>query len=289
MMLSKYSIIKIITNLFTNEYVAIGMVAISGGQGFYHVSEEKVKLAKKSIPDAKEIIDLSIQQFNQAFSDFKDKGNLFVSKDLLNERYLERLSVYNNGIIQVTRPASIQIEFDASVFKSYFEKFVGEFEVVKKLTEVSQFAAKLKKNLYEPLKDKIDVDYTLKKGVLPTLFNDFKLDTLGVNGSMYASKSIDFNGKRSVADIRNEMSLYESTIERLKNFGHSKLLKNEHRFYLIADEYKGKTPSYNELYALLENNKMPFFELVSSNDSAKIIDEINTNKVSKFSSFIESV
>jgi hypothetical protein len=53
---------------------------------------------------------------------------------------------------------------------------------------------------------------------LTSLFFDFKYAGLDFNGSMYATKSIDFNSNKSFAQIKSKISDYESVIESLNKF-----------------------------------------------------------------------
>lgn len=118
------------------------------------------------------------------------------------------------------------------------------------------------------------------------MFFDFHFDGLGVNGAMYAAKSVDFNVDKSIGDIRAEISEYESVIERLNIFAKSKNILGDPIYYLVADPYKGKTPSYLDLYSLLKNENMPFFKLITSNELDIFSNQILKNNVSKFSEIV---
>lgn len=130
---------------------------------------------------------------------------------------------YNNGILQFSKPYFIKSDFSNQIFNDYFEEIIGEGIEIKRIEKpISQLKLSIEAKIYKPLENKIDVDYTLKKKVLLTIFFDFHFDGLGVNGAMHAAKSVDFNVDKSISDIRAEISEYESVIERLNIFAKSK-------------------------------------------------------------------
>ena len=280
------SILRFVNNPLSDESIALGLIVVSENDVFFKMSAKKISFAKKLNPASGKLLDFSLKQLRNFIAhDLADQSDKLIqfSKSIDNQ-LLNRLANYNNGILQFSKPSFVKSEFNNQVFNDYFEEIIGEgIGIQRNEKPVSQLKLNIEAKIYKPLENKIDVNYTLKKKVLPTMFFDFHFDGLGVNGAMYAAKSVDFNADKSISDIRAEISEYESVIERLNIFAKSKNILGDPIYYLVADPYQGKTPSYLDLYSLLKNENMPFFKLIASNELDEFSNQILKNNVSKFS------
>lgn len=289
---SYYSILRFVNNPVSNESIAVGLIFICQDQVYFKYSEQKINFVKKLNPAVSKLFDFSIDQLNSYIR--KDSSvsteMLFQFPKNINSNFLNRLADYNNGILQFSKLAFIKDNVDQEIFLDYFRKFINNSVGEQKQTEgdhISLLKSKIEKSFYAPLKDKIDVEYTLKKKSLPSLFFDYKLDGVGVNGSMYATKSIDFNSNKPLVQIKSEISEFESVIERLNKFAESKNIPNlRPQYNLIVDPYHGNSPSTSELYSLLKEENMPFFKLISSDDIDELVRQYIKNKVKKFSDYL---
>ena len=284
---SYYSILRFVNNSISNEAIAIGLVLLSDDQVFAKISQSKVDIAKKLNPKASTLLDFTLKQL-RTFLDQEAKeqpGSIFKFPKRLNSEFLKRLSDYNNGLLQFSPPSYIKENITQRSFSMYFDKFIGSTDELHSLKiEKSVFQSVIEQKFCIPLKDRIDVNYTIKKKSLPSLFFDFKIDGIGVNGSIYAAKSIDFNANRQLNLIKSDISEFESVIERLKLFAIDKgIANNDPQYYLIVDPYNGKSPSYLDLYSLLKEENMPFFSLKASNELENLVDLVIKNNVRKFS------
>lgn len=287
---SYFSILRFVNNSISNEAIAIGLVFISSDRIYHRFSKSKIDLAKKLNPEASRLIDFTLKQLDifltRETKDAKDpQTSLFNFPKRLNAEFLMRLSDYNNGLLQFSPPSFIKESITQSSFSVYFAKFIGYTnEIPSHKIEKSVFQAVIEQNFCNPLKDRIDVNYIIKRKTLPSLFFDFKFDGIGVNGSIYAAKSIDLNGNKPLNQIKTEISEFESIIERLNRFAKGKgIANNDPHYYLFVDPYSGKAPSYMDLYTLLKEETMPFFSLKSSKELGKLVTEVISNNVRKFS------
>lgn len=284
-MKSFYSILKYVNNPLSNEIIALGLVVIADEQVYFHLSHQKLELARKLNPKNYKLLEFSLNQFKSFVKKetVDESVFLFKSEKHLNKQFLHRLYDYNNGILQFSKPEVINSMISYNTFHDYFRKFIGEELIFEEKESISQFKKVIEKKLYTPLKNIIDIDYTLKKKQIETLFFDFHFDGLGVNGSLYAAKAIDFNSNRQLGQIRNDISDFESVIERLKILAVSKGLSSDHKFCLIVDPYKGNKVSYNDLYNILKKDNMPLFDIMSSKEMDKFVNIVIDKKARKFS------
>lgn len=281
------SVLKYVSNNLSGENIAIGLLAVSEDQAFFEISKRKLDLVKRLNSNAGKLIDFSVAQLNKLFKeDIKKSGqHKLLQNKILSIDYLNRLSLYNNGVLQFSNPQSFNLVFEESDFNEFFKKFISD-ETDKPLHKdmsVSLVKKMLQQDFYTPLRNQIDVDFTLKKQQLPSLFFDFHLDGIGVNGAMYAVKSIDVNSQKNASHLKIEISEYESVLERLTRFGESKGLSGEPQYHLVFEEYNGNIPSLMELSSILKQNNMPLFNVSSTKDIKGIADSIIKNKAKKFS------
>lgn len=286
---SFYSIISFVNSPISNENIAVGLIGISGNEVFYNISKSKIDFARKLNPESGRLLDFAIKQFsNYIKTDIADKSSLQINADnKIDIQYLNRLSIYNNGILQFSKPSFLRVKFDKNSFKLFYNKAIEKpnSDVVSPKLK-STLQQNIVEKIYEPLAEKIDVDFTLNRKSLPSQFFDFHFDALGVNGAVYAAKSIDLNSETDLDDIRESIYKYESILERINLFAKSKNISTPPEYFLIADEYRGKKPSYNELSSLLSESNWPYFKLISSNEVDEFVVKVKKNNASKFSAML---
>lgn len=195
-MKSFYSIIRYASNQWSNENITVGLLAVSEKDIFFETSDHKIRLAKNLNPQANKLLEFSIDQFSSFIEveQRKFQNNfradewqpaLLLEKPVLIHTLINKLYRYNSGILQFSALEFINKEFNQEVFEQYFNKIIGVPDSSSEEEKVpSEFFRSIEKKLYEPLKDKIDVDYQLKKKSLPALYFDYHLDSIGVNGKV---------------------------------------------------------------------------------------------------------
>lgn len=287
-----YSILRFVNNPLTDESIALGLVMLpepgsgQSRQAMFRLSDIKIEFAKKLNPGCAKLLAFSLEQLNMYFQQelVGQTDRLIQFPVQVQQSFIERLSVYNNGILQFTEPTYIESTTLITAFSRYFDLFI-EANVPVKQKQVVEGPSLLKQRvvaeLYEPLRGKIDVDYTLRKKQLPALFFDYHLDGLGVNGAMYAVKAVDLNANHHLDTLQRELSEFESVIDRLNKFAREHKINNEPRYYLIVDPYEGESRDRKELYEILQSTDQ--FELRTSSKLTQIAAEMQKRKVGKFS------
>ncbi|WP_324719900.1 hypothetical protein [Salinimicrobium sp. HB62] len=294
-MKSYYSIIRYVNNPLSKENLAIGMILISGKSIFYRFSNNKIKLAHKINHQNGDLLDYTVEKI-LAFikNDLKNEIDLFPGENAVNVEYLNRLSIYNNGFLQFDKPSALNMGFDKSGFEDFFKKYVEVIIPVQKKKIIDRsFNRTIKQVFKEPLKDKINLDYRIKKESVPNLFFDYTVDGIGVNGSIYTLKSIDLNSEKPIDNYRRDISELESLNYRLDLFGEKNGLKaNENKHFLLINPYKGSKGSYHDLYEVLkEQDEEDFpYRLIGSEDLPDVTAEFKKSRsIKKFTEFISSL
>ncbi len=291
-MKSYYSIIRFVNNPLSKENLAIGMIVISKGDVFYKFSKEKVHLAQKINRSNANLLSYSIDKISNFIDNqLKEEVSLFEREASVNLDYLNRLSIYNNGFFQFDKPSIINIDFNKEKFNDFFGKYIelNRRSSNKAIVDRS-FARIIDQVFYKPLQNVIDIDYKVKKEQVPGLFFDYKLDGIGVNGSIYTVKSLDLNADKPIDSYRKDISELESLNYRLDLFSkENNLDSNANNHYLVIDPYIGSKPSYKNLYDILQDQEecdYPY-SVINTKELAKVTSAIkHSSSIMKFSDFI---
>jgi hypothetical protein len=291
-MKSFYSVIRFVSNQWSNENIAVGLLVVTTNNFFFRISNRKMQIAKKLNPDAGKLLKFSIDQLDKFIESEKNKIqeklqiSLSLEKIQLDHAFIKRMHQYNQGVLQISEPELINKEFDQASFDSYFKKIVDQQEEqIKNPVIQSEFRRKIETKLYKPLAKRVDVNYEIKKNQLESLYYDFTFDNIGVNGALIGSASIDIN--KPVGNLRSKLAEYEGIVDRLIKYAASKGIGSNHKFFLIADPYKGNHISNQELDSMLKGTVNDKFERITTAEINKIIREVKEKKASKFSELFE--
>jgi hypothetical protein len=293
-----YSILRFVNNPLSDESIALGLVVIASGeqqqsramsgvaQAQFRLSETKVEFAKKLNPASAKLLGFSLAQLHTFFKqDLVDQSNQVVRFPVqVQQEFIERLSNYNNGLLQFSQPAYIESDQLLTAFGRYFNQFIESNVPIKEKAESpseTRLQQRVRTDLYEPLRGVIDVDYTLRKRQLPSLYFDYHLDGVGVNGAMYAVKAVDLNATHHIDTIQRELSEFESVIDRLNRFAKQHNIVGKPGYYLVVDPYEGDNRDRKELYDILNSTQQ--FELVRSSKLPEITKQFRNNHARKFS------
>lgn len=190
---SYYSILKFVNNSLSGENISIGLIFVSGDNVFFKISKNKIALTSKLNTASKKLVDFSISRIQDFISrDIEDQSHKLISFDKkIDVEYLNRLSSYNNGLIQFSKPSYIESAINLERFDKFYNDYIDNSNIViEKSKNVSILKQNIIEQLYNPLKSKIDVDFTLKKEQLPSLYFDFHFDSIGYNGCIQDRKSV---------------------------------------------------------------------------------------------------
>ena len=270
------------------------MVVISGKDVFYKFSAHKVNLVKRINPLNVSLLEYTLDKIKSFIDDeILTKKPLF-SDFTFNVEYLERLSIYNNGFLKFDKPSGINMSFDKEKFDNFFKRYIElNIEIPPKPIIDRTFTNAVNKAFSEPLKDKIDINYKMKKGLIPNLFFDYKLDGIGMNGVIYTVKSIDLNAEPPIDKLNTQVTDLESLNHRIDLFGREKwnFQPEENKHYLVVDKYQGKKASHKNLYEMLKSQSPRdyLYCVIGTNELAKVTEDIKKTGAKKFSEVLSEI
>lgn len=274
-----YSLIKIVPNELSGDSLTIGIV-LSSAEGF------KVRFSKlkKNMAKSMTVIDSSLIDFveREIITKLKEQNSLISSNksslfDLPSELdidYFSYLSKYSNGLLKFSTPNIIADDVDDVKFSRLFKLFVDSSEDDNVLKDDSikkyekAFYSKVNTNLISKVKNRVHINETLNNKIVPSLFNPFLIDCIGLNGVLIGAKSLPFT--QSKETLHKSLNTYVSVIAHLSST-HNKSL-DQNKFYLIADQPDKKTPVYKLWKELYQNDRL--VTVISSDESGKVAEII---------------
>jgi hypothetical protein len=255
-----FSILNIKTNSFSNEKIAIGLIAVTANQVYYAYSKNKLALLDKLSPSNKKAsfvksilkqYENTVDSSNESFLDSQKK--LEHNINVFSFEYFDYLNKYNNGLIQFTEPVVINKELSQSDFSSYYFKFIGENQEVNQPQETKSFYKKVKPLLHKQnIELKADINFTFNPVSFKGILKEVQLPLITKNGSISALQIVDFTHKpNTIANhfyetkiILNALHTFANDIkcdvDKIKiGFEEPKLNTEQHKMFDMAyNEYK---------------------------------------------------
>lgn len=285
-MKSFYSLIKIAPNEMSGDTLTIGILLSTSSGIKVKFSKYKKQIAKSLISADSSILDFvekeilaKVKEHNNFLSE--NKKGLFEWSTILDANYFSYLSKYSNGLLKFSAPTIIADNIDDVKFEKLVRLFVdGTFipeedkKPAKKIEKI--FYETVEKRLISKVKDKVHIHQQIDSKIVPSLFNPFEIDCIGLNGVLVGAKALPFT--QSKETLHKSVNTYISVIAQLS--AKYKKSLDENKFYLIADQPDKKSPEYQLWKQLFSTEKL--LKVISSDESGQVADLIENNKASKF-------
>lgn len=240
-MKSYYSIIKVVSNVLSNDSIAIGLVLSNDKEFIIQFSPSKIRIAKSLMGKNKKMLDHFIKQIEHQIEEVNqyyqlESKNLFETPNIINAKYFNYLHRYSNNTIQFSDPQYIKEDVSQKAYQKLFELLIDQFPlenkeiIIDEKWELSQ--GNIRSKLIDRVRDKVHTEFKFSSQQLPNLYFNFLMDCIGKNGVFTGAKSINFN--QSESTIQKELSNYFAFTDILtRKFDK---YKEDNFFYLISDE-----------------------------------------------------
>lgn len=288
-MKSLLSIIYLQTNTASGEKVAVGLLAISETEIFFHVSEHKLKLtAKLSNSEVVKHAEISFALISNkvAETNTENKSHTLLKNDsLFTKEYINYLNKYSKGLIQFDSPKLYAGNIDKKIFKTLFQQFVGEWEeklpVEKKQVH---FHTLIKKKLNKPaFKEKVDIEYTLNPEKIAGLLLPQNITLISKNGNILAAQAIDFTTSEEI--ITKHAYELEVIITSLQKLGQKNIdAKHNGSYYLLFNKPAKKSPQ-EKLLNKIKKTKSGIMQIEEAGYLNELETKLQKDNYNKFSLF----
>lgn len=281
-MKSFYSILKLSPNIATEDSIAIGLLLFDGENFRTYFSASKKRLANKLLDDKNFslsfIIEQIIEKCEELNKDKKDLQFFYKSERFIDISYFEYLSNYTNGIIQFSKPNVLYNKVDESEFNKLIEFLFNE-SAWAQLPVSSVFDRSIEiieKKLIDIVQNKVHTNYRFTPESFPSIYFNYEMDCIGLNGSLVGAKSLSFD--KPIPSLDKNISHYFTLISSLSS-KFNKSLKNNN-FYLISEEPKAIGSKEHKLWESVKLNEI--IKVINPEESGQVVDVIMDKNAAKF-------
>lgn len=275
-----YTVLKLSPNTLAGDSLAIGLLVCQGNRYWLQISEHKKNVAKKLLGEKERSVDFVLKQLAAYLKQITlGSQRLFGLESFITAEYVDYLNVYANGLLQFSKTSVIDDDFDDVKFLKLYslliEKSAGYTLQPPPLAKTSDLALKVRDGLLKRVKDKIHTEVTLNDSVLKSLYFNFNIDCIGLNGSFVGAKSMSLD--YSVPTLEKNVSHYVTLIALLSQQYNKDLNKN--KFFLIADEPSKHTTEHKFWQEMKE---VTAFSMIPSDEVHLVAETVESTGASKF-------
>ena len=279
-----YTILKLSPNTIVGDSLSIGLLVGRGNRYWLKVSDHKKNIAKKLLGDKEKSVDFVIKQLSTYLKQLNQetqKSDLFKFESFITEDYINYLNIYANGIFQFSKASVIDDDFDDLKFSKLYslliEKNIIEKEEVDYLVHNtnSLLEQNVQNLLISKVRDKIHTEITIDNSILESIYFNYNMDCIGLNGSFVGAKSMSLD--LTVPTLEKNVSHYVTLIALLSQKYDKNL--NYNKFFLIADEPSFETPAHKFWEEMKE---VSTFKLIPSDEVEQVTETVEQTGATKF-------
>jgi len=279
-----YTIIKIAPNSMTDDCLSIGLLVFNGSKYWLQFSEERKNASKRLMDENADAVDFVVKQITLYIQKLnkdivKSTTELFPLNSLLNSEYFNYLNNYSNGLLRFSKPSFLNDVINEEKFLKLFALLIDKnIEREPKNKDISNeiFFATINKKLIKRVEQQIHTRVNINSVSLPSLYFQYEMDCIGLNGAFVGAKAIPFN--KSIATLDKDISHYIALISLLST-KYNKNVKHNN-FFLIADEPKViNSPEHNTWVSIINN---PLFKVINASQVDTIADKVEETQAKTF-------
>lgn len=279
-----YTILKLSPNTIVGDSLSIGLLVCRGNKYWLKVSDHKKNIAKKLLGDKEKSVDFVIKQLStylRQLNQETQKSDLFIFESFITEDYINYLNIYANGILQFSKASLIDDDFNDLKFSKLYSLLIEKTTIEKEesvlLNQNSDWVLEqnVQNRLISKVRNKIHTEITIDNSILKSIYFNYDMDCIGLNGSFVGAKSMSLD--HTVPTLEKNVSHYVTLIALLSQKYDKNL--NNNKFFLIADEPSFETPAHKFWD---EMKDVSTFKLISSDEVEQVTEIVEQTGATKF-------
>ena len=224
-----YSILSAVINPVSGEKISLGLLLSNGNTSYFDYSNSRLSLLNslidkenkkfikqylRSIENVIEKIDINQQQLTI----LEDVGKNLI----INEPYIEYLSVYNQNVISFSKPVSIDVNVEEGIFSTLFAKFIDD-ETTVKINFRSNIQI-IKTDFFPKVKEYYSIEKEITCRDFKNILLPVSIDLYGKNENIVIGQFFDL--EKNINYIKSDYYDFQQMIEISKK-GMKFLISNE--------------------------------------------------------------
>lgn len=268
-----------------NENISVGLYLKGEKEFLFRYSKTKLGFIRNMV-DKEAFYLLQVNLKNIERSLFKLKKQIRESKDtvlpiedteILSESYFGYLSRSSKNFLSFSKPSTIKVKVNQTVFKKLFQKFVYRDEFLSKEIQPKKNIYTTKVYLKSKTGNKLNWDFEVTDKYVQDLLFPVRADFIGKNHHHVSGSFIDFN--KTVPQLKNELAKQFELIRPIK-----KEDRNSKCFVLSDEPSKNMKEQYKIWQKVYASDLIEYVDL---NDYEKVIEHIEDQGVKPLFDFDE--
>jgi hypothetical protein len=266
-----YSILSAVINPSTNENLSLGLLLSDGNNSFFSYSRNRFSILKEMIqPEKKKFIDSYLKSIKKIIDkvDINEIQSTILIEEgkniIVNEKYIDYLSVYNNNVITFSKPVSIDVEVRPEIFDKLFARFISEETLP--MPKASSDINFLKSDFCLKVNKYFSIDKTFTHSDSPKLLLPVTIDLFGQNKIPVMAQFLDLSKKTNF--IKSD--LYDFQLV-------SEMFRNGKKFVISSEPDKVKFAEQHYAWSVLR--KIKKFEYIEHDEIGKIEEYASMHNV----------
>lgn len=226
-----FTIIYIRTNRFSNEQIAVGLLANIDGIPHFELSEKKLNFALKTCSSPlRKVIKKGFRYMDFDVNKIKrGEASLSLFDPPYARKLLKELSHKKRGVVQYSDLVELEKTVD---FDRLFEKYIGMPNAGVKNTHKSTFKSRFKEYIDAPRFSGFETNYKLVANSYPFIYRDMTIDLCRKTNCFTVFHAVDFS--RSVQTIQSHISRFRLIVQSLQQVSLKEGLGTG-RYYMVYE------------------------------------------------------
>lgn len=253
-----YSILSAVINPISGEKISLGLLLSDGNSSLFDYSNNRLSMIssvlnhenKRFIRQYIQSIEIVLNKIDvnqEQISILNNEGKNVI----LNESYVEYLSIYNKNVISFSKPVSINVEVNEFTFNTLFAKFIDEDAIVAEQTikpikiVKDEFSSKVKSYFT------IEKEFTINQ--FSQLFLPVTIDLYGKNERFVFGQFLDL--EKAVNHIKSDYFDFDQIITVHP--------KNSQKYLISSEPNKDKFQIQHKFWQEIRKSKQQEFVDIS--------------------------
>ena len=251
-----YSILSAVINPISAEKISLGLLLSDGNRSFFDYSSSRLSLVSSLLDkESKKFIRQYLKSIDSVISsiDINQKQTTIldeVGKNLIiNEPYIGYLSVYSQNVISFSKPVSIDVNVEESVFEELFTKFIDD-ETVLEQSQKSHIQV-VKTEFLPRVKNHFCIEKELTSENFSSFLLPVTIDLYGKNEKYVIGQFFDL--EKNIYHIKNDYFDYHQMVD---------VLETSKKFFISSEPQKTKYPQQHDFWnGMRKQNKHTYIHI----------------------------
>ena len=258
-----YSILSAVINPVSGEKISLGLLLSNGNKSYFEYSSSRLSLLNSLIDkENKKFIRQYLRSIENVIDKIdKNQEQLTILDEIgknliLNEPYIDYLSIYNQNVISFSKPINIEVNVDKNTFTTLFTKFIDEETRIK--NNIKSDIQIIKTDFLPTIKE----FYSIEKEITSKEFNNILLpvsiDCFGKNENYVIAQFFDL--EKNINHIKNDYYDFHQMNE---------ILKTGKKFLVSNEPQKTKYPQQHYFWQEIRKQKKLTYLDISEKEKIK--------------------